>query len=88
MSLDETAECLALGKTTVWYWIRDLPDPAIKHRGTPARRRSRKAAFRSRTRTLWGVLTVTANDTQLRARLQGWIDRVHRSWLDSLYPGV
>jgi hypothetical protein len=32
MSLDEIGECLALGKTTVWYWIADLPDPVIKHR--------------------------------------------------------
>lgn len=25
LSLDEIAERLALGKTTVWYWIKDLP---------------------------------------------------------------
>jgi hypothetical protein len=47
MSLDEIAECLALGKTTVWYWIKDLPDPEIKHRETPGRRRAREAAARS-----------------------------------------
>jgi hypothetical protein len=44
MSLDEIAECLALGKTTVWYWIKDLPDPEIKHRETDGRRRSRALA--------------------------------------------
>jgi transcriptional regulator with XRE-family HTH domain len=38
MSLDEIAECLALPKTTVWYWIEDLPDPEIKNRLTPGRR--------------------------------------------------
>ena len=32
MSVNEIADCLALGKTTVWYWIRDLPDPEIKPR--------------------------------------------------------
>jgi hypothetical protein len=32
MSLNEIAECLALKKTTVWYWIKDLPDPGIKYR--------------------------------------------------------
>ena len=32
MSLNEIAECLALGKTTVWYWIKDLPDPEIRYR--------------------------------------------------------
>ncbi len=32
LSLNEIAERLALNKTTVWYWIEDLPDPEIKHR--------------------------------------------------------
>lgn len=201
MSLDEIAECLALGKTTVWYWIKDLPDPEIKHRETPGRRRAREAAARSNRarfkairdtayrqgweefalldaepgfrdfvcmyigegykrnrnvvsiansdprvvrlgdpwirrfsknrvtysfhyhadqdpeylilfwssylgvdrelftakrksnsgqlsgrqwRSKFGVLSVTAADTQFRARLQGWIDRVQDSWLDSI----
>jgi hypothetical protein len=47
LSLDEIAERLALGKTTVWYWIQDLPDPAIKHRDSPGRQRARAAAARS-----------------------------------------
>lgn len=205
LSLDDIAERLALGKTTVWYWIKDLPQPEIKHRDSPARRRSRVAAAeanrarfkqirdtayrqgwcefvvldaepgfrdfvcmyigegykRSRNRVsiansdprvvklgdfwirrfalnkvtysfqyhadqdpeylvrFWssylgaeaasftghrktnsrqlagrqwrsrfGVLSVTSNDTYLRARLQGWIDRVQDSWIDSIYPGV
>jgi hypothetical protein len=34
-----------------------------------------------------GVLTVTTNDTYLRARLQAWIDRVRDDWrLDSAAP--
>lgn len=202
LSLLEIAECLALPKTTIWYWIADLPDPAIKHRETPARRRSREAAARSnrerakalrdaayrrgwdefalldaqpsfrdfvcmyigegykrnrnivaicnsdprivrlgdfwirrfarnpltysfqyhadqdpdKIKRFWisylgaspdrfryqrksnsgqlsgrmwrskhGVLAVTANDTQFRARLQAWIDRVQDGWLDSMY---
>lgn len=44
LSLDEIAECLALGKTTVWYWIKDLPDPEIKHRETPRRRAALRRA--------------------------------------------
>ncbi len=200
LSLDEIADRLALGKTTVWYWIKDLPDPEIKHRETPGRRRARAAAAaanrarfmairdaayqqgwnefaildaepgfrdfvcmyigegykRSRNvvsisnsdpvvvlladrwirrlarnkliyslqyhadqdpddlirywsqylgadeaaftlqrksnsgqlagrqwRSKFGVLTVTSNDTRLRARLQAWIDRVKEGWLDS-----
>jgi transcriptional regulator with XRE-family HTH domain len=42
LSLLEIAERLALPKTTVFYWIRDLPDPEIKHRDTPARVRARQ----------------------------------------------
>jgi AcrR family transcriptional regulator len=205
MSLDEIAERLALGKTTVWYWISDLPDPAIKHRMTPGRRRALAAAsttnkarfkalrdasyqrgreefddlealpgfrdfvcmyigegykrargtvslansdpavvalanhwicrftqnkvtytfqyhadqdpdelirfwstylavdpalFRHQRksnsgqlngrnwRSEHGVLTVRVGDTQLRARLQGWIDRVKEAWLDSIAVGA
>lgn len=43
LSLLEVAERLALPKTTVYYWIRDLPDPEIKYRDTPARVAARKA---------------------------------------------
>ncbi len=202
LSLDEIANRLALGKTTVWYWIKDLPDPEIKHRMTPGRRRALAAAKRSnqarfkarrdaaykqgwdefalldaesgfrdfvcmyigegykrnrntvsiansdprvirlgnywicrltankvgyglqyhadqdseylvrfwstylgadperiylqrksnsgqlrgRTwRSRWGVLSVSVGDTHLRARLQGWIDRVQDGWLDSIH---
>jgi transcriptional regulator with XRE-family HTH domain len=46
LSLLEIAERLALPKTTVFYWIRDLPDPEIKHRDSPARARSRAKAAR------------------------------------------
>jgi hypothetical protein len=47
LSLLEIAECLALPKTTVFYWIRDLPDPGIKRRDTPARARAREKAARA-----------------------------------------
>lgn len=203
LSLDEIAECMALSKTTVWYWIKDLPDPAIKHRETPGRRRARAAAAKSnrerakakrdlayqqgwaefaeldaepgfrdfvcmyigegykrnrntvavansdpriirladfwlrrfsvnpvtyslqyhadqdpeylcrfwcsflgvsqhsltyqrksnssqlkgrKWRSRWGVLSVRAQDTHFRARLQGWIDRVQDGWIDSVVP--
>ena len=46
LSLMEIAERLALPKTTVFYWIRDLPDPEIKHRDSPARARARAKAAR------------------------------------------
>ncbi len=34
-------------------------------------------------RSQHGVLTVCVSETLLRARLQGWIDRLRESWLDS-----
>jgi transcriptional regulator with XRE-family HTH domain len=46
LSLLEIAERLSLPKTTVFYWIRDLPDPEIKHRDTPGRSRARIAQGR------------------------------------------
>ena len=39
-------------------------------------------------RSRWGVLTVRVGDTHLRARLQGWIDRLQDRWIDSLLSGV
>jgi hypothetical protein len=35
-----------------------------------------------------GVLTVCANDTSLRLRLQAWIDRTQDQWLDSIFLGA
>ena len=46
LSLLEIAERLALPKTTVFYWIRDLPDPESKYRDSPARARARAKAAR------------------------------------------
>jgi hypothetical protein len=207
MSLNEISECLALNKTTVWYWVKDLPDPEIRHRLTPPRRarmlkaqakaaesNKRRAAERRylayrqgwcefagldaepgfrdfvcmyigegykrnrnrvsignsdprvvrladfwirrfalnpvdyglqyhvdqdpdylrrfwcgflgvnddrfrlqrksnsnqlagrNWRSRWGVLTVGTNDTHLRSRLHGWIDRVQDGWVDSIHP--
>ena len=205
MSLDEIAACLALGKTTVWYWIKDLPDPEIRGRDSEGRQRGRivaaranreRAASKRRSayerglaefdalaaqptfrdfvcmyigegskrsrntvaicnsdpkvvllgdswirrfavnpvtysglyhadhdpedlrrfwsdqlnadpelftfypkgnsaqlrgrnhRTPWGVLTVRVNDTQLRMRIQAWIERVQEAWIDSIRDGV
>ena len=47
MSLNEISERLALGKTTVWYWIKDLPHPEVKHRDTPGRVRARAKGNRA-----------------------------------------
>jgi transcriptional regulator with XRE-family HTH domain len=47
LSLPEIAARLALPKTTIFYWIRDLPNPELKHVDTPARARSRAKAART-----------------------------------------
>ena len=38
-------------------------------------------------RCQFGVMSVTVNDTQLRARIEGWIDEMRQSWLDSALSG-
>jgi hypothetical protein len=39
-------------------------------------------------RCQFGVMSVRVSDTQLRARLQGWIDEMKKSWLDSATLGA
>jgi hypothetical protein len=47
LSLLEIADRLALPKTTVFYWIRDLPRQEITYRDSPRRARARAKAARS-----------------------------------------
>jgi len=52
-------------------------------------RKSNSGRLTGRTwRSRYGVLTVGAFDTLLRARLQAWMDCVQERWLDSLGRGV
>jgi len=52
-------------------------------------RKSNSGKLSGRTwRSKYGVLTVRAQDTALRARLQAWMDRTQDRWLDWLYLGV
>jgi transcriptional regulator with XRE-family HTH domain len=49
-------------------------------------RKSNSSQLKRRTwRSKYGVLTVRANDTAFRARLQGWIDCLKQAWLDSAH---
>ena len=36
LTIDELAECLALPRTTIYYWVRDLPVPRKAPSGWPA----------------------------------------------------
>jgi hypothetical protein len=52
-------------------------------------RKSNSGHLRGRAwRSKHGVLTITTNDTELRMRLQAWMDRLQEGWLDSLHRGV
>jgi hypothetical protein len=74
LSLDEIAERLALPKTNLYYWIRDLPLGGAEREQPSGDGRLR-------------VMCVTASDTLLRARMQAWTGRVREDWgLDSATP--
>jgi AcrR family transcriptional regulator len=68
------------------FWGRRLEvDPA----SISIQRKSNSGQLRGRTwRSKHGVLTVRASDTQLRARIQGWMDRLQEQWLDSTPSGA
>jgi hypothetical protein len=52
-------------------------------------RKSNSNGLRGRTwRSQFGVMTVCTHDTYLRARLEAWMDRLKREWLDSPPLGV
>jgi hypothetical protein len=52
-------------------------------------RKSNSGQLRGRTwRSRYGVLSIKANDTLFRARLQGWIDCLQQQWLDSPRTGA
>ena len=67
LSLIEIAERLALPKTTVFYWIKDLPDPEIKFCDSPVfsvrahdtMLRSRLQAWMDQTQDRWLDSAVT-----------------------------
>lgn len=63
------------------FWSEVLRVPAV---AIGFQRKSNSSQLRYRTwRSKHGVLTVRCGDTILRARLQGWIDRIQQAWLDS-----
>ena len=68
----------------LWGTQVGVPPDAVR-----LQRKSNSGQLGGRTwRCQYGVLTVTAGDTLLRARLQAWIDCVRRQWLHSLHAGA
>jgi hypothetical protein len=63
------------------FWGAQVEVPASRIR---VQRKSNSGRLGGRTwRSRYGVLTVTANDTLFRARLQAWMDCLQERWLDS-----
>lgn len=61
------------------FWSTTLGIPVGQIR---LQRKSNSGSLNGRRwRSRYGVLTVLSNDTALRARLQGWIDRLQESWV-------
>ena len=62
-----------------WGALLEVDPAAIRFQ-----RKSNSSQLKARTwRSKYGVVTVASDDTMLRARLQGWIDRLQESWLES-----
>lgn len=65
------------------YWALEL---AVSPDVIRMQRKSNSGQLEGRTwRSKHGVVTVTANDTDLRARMQAWMDCVQGQWLDSIH---
>ena len=61
------------------FWGNEL---GIRPEQVRMQRKSNSNQLAGRTwRSVHGVLTVGVNDTLLRARLEGWMDRLRESWL-------
>jgi AcrR family transcriptional regulator len=68
------------------FWAQELGIPPELIR---LQRKSNSGGLKGRTwRCAHGVMTVGANDTSLRSRLQGWIDRLQESWVESRSLGA
>jgi excisionase family DNA binding protein len=78
LTIDELAERLALPRSTIYYWVRDLPIPGSGPGGE-------FSASARRTGRMWrshhGVISARLHDTMLRARLEAWMFRIRGSWL-------
>ena len=69
------------------FWAFGLP--GVEPGDICLRRKSNSNGLAGRQwRSRWGVLTITANDTNLRMRLEGWVTELHDRWLDSPIAGV
>jgi hypothetical protein len=67
-----------------WGELLKAPGETIR-----LQRKSNTSRLKARTwRCRYGVLTVTANDTYLRARLDAWMDQVKEEWLYTRPRGV
>jgi hypothetical protein len=47
LTIDEIADRLAISRTTIYYWVKDIPAREITYRDSPARSRARAKAARA-----------------------------------------
>jgi hypothetical protein len=70
LTIDELVERLALSRSTIYYWVRDLPIPGSgSGTGLPAAAQPKGTIAMQR-----------VPDTRLRARLQAWMDCLRTEW--------
>ncbi len=77
LTIDELAERLALSRSTIYYWVRDLPIPGSGSGGgfpTHAQGKGTIAMQRK-------FAPARVSDTLLRARLQAWMGCLQAEWL-------
>jgi hypothetical protein len=67
-----------------WGRVLDIEPGVIRFQ----RKSNSGGLARRNWRSRHGVMTVCANDTLFRARLQAWIDRVQGQWLDFTHSGA
>jgi DNA-binding XRE family transcriptional regulator len=67
LTIDDLAERLALHRSTIYYWVKDIPIARKPNDGWPA------SARRKGTRN-------TVSITYLRARMQAWMDCIRDEW--------
>src|SRR6204780_1064845 len=89
LTIDELAERLALSRSTIYYWVRDLPisgsgpgggwPEAACRKGNLAMQRKYRLKGRI-WRSRHGVLTVRVCETLFRAGMQVWMDRIRAEW--------
>jgi DNA-binding XRE family transcriptional regulator len=89
LTIDELAERFAISRTTIYYWVKDVPELCafwgalldVEPTEIKFQRKSNSGRLAGKTwRSKYGVLQVRASDTYLRARIDAWMDHIRADW--------